>query len=338
MVVGGVVSTAADNFAVIFGDDKSSDGLRCTGVVVAPRVILTARHCVSTMGANPTGCKVGDVNDLNFRVAPTNTKDPKLFVVATGASPGGPRTGVYATQIDVDDSMDASGCWRDLAVVTLNKALSVPVVTPRATPVSVGEKLRIVGYGAVDNDGTIPTVRQSLEGIEVLELGVTTVGQNIVNDGEILTSLGFCNGDSGGPLLDSTGALVGLVSRKTGPCTTAKNIYTSMKHVTPILARALARIEAENADAGAPVADAGVADVGSPESDAGKVVPRREAGVPAAMASADAGVPSADTVSDSSCTTRSAKTSSSWEIAAIGLLLLSARRAHFRLTRLRDST
>src|SRR6202789_4531546 len=59
-VVGGKIAPIADfpSLAFIQAGDKQTGGFQCTGTVIAPRVILTAAHCVedhATSALTPAG-------------------------------------------------------------------------------------------------------------------------------------------------------------------------------------------------------------------------------------------------------------------------------------------
>ena len=256
-VVGGTASGAADDAVIFFGDPSQTNGMMCTAVMVTPRIALTARHCVSTpIGDDNVECSYNGVTDPGQAVRMQIDKSLSVFRAYTGAKAVGETASSARVQnIDVDTSTDES-CFRDFAVVTFDRDVTSKQASVRSTDVSVGEKLRLVGYGAVDDSNSFVDQRQTRGDIVVEAIGPGTANRAtgpkaVYSEGTILTGPGFCSGDSGGPLLDGDGHVVGLVSRKLGPCSTSKNIYVGMKHVLPVLQLAEERLNVAPADAGA---------------------------------------------------------------------------------------
>ncbi len=254
-VVGGVPSGSADDFAVRVGG--------CSGALVAPRIVVTARHCVAQMNPRATDarCHVQNAYDPISELAPGDLLPAGDLSIAVGPAAVA-RTDVHVLAIDVDTSGDASGCWRDVAVLTLDTALALPIVPLRSTAVAPGERVRLVGYGNVDDQGTPAPGRRTRADLEVLDVGETTFvapdgERHVLLDDNLLTTSAACGGDSGGPVLDASGDLVGLTHRGLGDCKDGLNIYSGLRRLKPLLARATARLAPTAAeDAGAPPADA----------------------------------------------------------------------------------
>lgn len=268
-VVGGTASGAADDAVIFFGDPSQTDGMMCTAVMVTPRIALTARHCVSTpISDDNVECSYNGVTDPGQAVRMQIKKSLSVFRAYTGPKAvDATASSARVQNIDVDTSTDES-CFRDFAVVTFDREVTSKQASVRSTDVSVGEKLRLVGYGAVDDSNSFVDERQTRSDIVVEAIGPGTANRAsgpkaVYSERTILTGPGFCSGDSGGPLLDGDGQVVGLVSRKLGPCSTSKNLYVGMKHVLPVLKLAEERLNVPSTDAGAEDsgthADAGVA-------------------------------------------------------------------------------
>jgi hypothetical protein len=91
----------------------------------------------------------------------------------------------------------------------------------------------------------------------VLGVGPTAVSKEAVSDGEIATSVAFCNGDSGGPAIDASGRITGLVSR-TPSCTSGPDVFTSVAAHLDVAQQAFAAAGITfppQADAGADAGD-----------------------------------------------------------------------------------
>jgi hypothetical protein len=205
----------------------------CTGSLVAPDVVLTARHCVAqapaTITCPSTAAQVG---------API---DPSTLQVLAGDDV------TTATLIGVGKAVIAPAgdvlCDADIAFIVLDTSTSdiTPLVIA-TTPAVAGSHVRSVGFGATSD--TTPA------GIKIVREHVAV--QGIVTN-EFQIGEATCQGDSGGPAFDeTTGQIVGVVSRGGGTCTgkNAFNIYTRTDIFESLFAQALAVGAEDAADAG----------------------------------------------------------------------------------------
>ena len=120
-------------------------------------------------------------------------------------------------------------CAHDIAILVLDRSLTLaaPRVVRQAPP-QVGEPLTAVGWGYTDTTSAsgelvLPTQRQERPGVAVLATENQVIayhrasGDTIISGamkGELIVGESVCNGDSGGPLFDASGALVGVTSRR----------------------------------------------------------------------------------------------------------------------------
>lgn len=162
----------------------------CSAVVVAPRVVLTAAHCVAPQAVGQ-GAKLrvflgDDLNDADQK------NDSSNFVAIT------------KTAFDSKFDLDLIRRGHDVGFAQTDRPLpGKPVPLDLSAPVA--SKLRFVGFGADSKRG------QRRHGEARLEES----DPKFLKLGEGATP---CLGDSGGPVFAADGRLVGLVSHTNGEC------------------------------------------------------------------------------------------------------------------------
>ena len=220
-IVRGVADRGADPAVVAI--DIDDRGL-CSGTLIAPDVVLTARHCVS-ITSEQVSCPPNGPQVTGTRPA----AELKIFVGddITGAK-------LVARGREILTPHGEALCDADIALIVLDTQVEgVPPVDVRDNGVAKGEHVRAVGFGKASDAGPagVKLVRE-----HVLVLDTT--------DAEFRVGEATCQGDSGGPAFDEeTGELVGVVSRG-GPTCNGKgshNVYTRTDAFMPLIEDALSK-------------------------------------------------------------------------------------------------
>lgn len=212
----------------------------CTGTMLSDRLVLTARHCVADTDES-AACDV-DGNPLALGEVRGNHKPETLYVFV---GPNRPDFGSRDVKPDGQGAkiLDDGGknlCNHDIAMLILKDPIPNAKIAPIRLdePIKKGEVLTAVGWGVTDTT-TSPDVRQQRTGIVVEGIGPDDTNQFPVPPNEFEVGESICSGDSGGPALAKTNAIVGVVSRggnarKPDPqnpassCIDGSNLYTKV--------------------------------------------------------------------------------------------------------------
>ena len=232
-VLGGVLS---GNEAVLMVEATRSDSVSlCTGSLIAPRLLLTARHCVSTYIEGDYTCTIdGDIDRARPRT-PANAGemgavlDGSQVRVYRGGEPNLSSPTTTGQQVLAPDTTTI--CRNDIALVVLSDPLDLPILPMRLGAATYpGEKMTVVGYGSNEQ---MVTVRRERSEVTVLGVGPSEFfdveGQAMPRTFVVERSV--CPGDSGGPAIsDDTGELLGVFSLYRGDChsSEARNFYSQL--------------------------------------------------------------------------------------------------------------
>lgn len=256
-IVGGTPSSGAQDFTVmlVFSDPAKNLRSICTAALVAPRLVLTARHCVAPTDLD-VQCSVDGTAVAGGGVRPSH--DPQKLYVLTGSSRPNldPATWKPAGRgAEVLDDGANNLCNHDLALVLLEAPIEgVPIAGLRLDgDADKGEALTTVGWG-VTNAENEPALRQQRTSVKVTRVGPDSTSP-VLTPNEVSYGESICLGDSGGPVLSaSTGAVVGVVSRGgngttsndlASECTDAVNLFTKLSPFRALFTRAFTKAAAE---------------------------------------------------------------------------------------------
>lgn len=203
-------------------DFKSGIGA-CTGTLIAPNLVLTARHCVSNVASAPFGCKEdGTLYPGSQGGKAGSDFDPKIlrfFVGKDAPEFGRGPINVAANGKAILHDGSKVLCSHDLALVVLDRDIpdaKIASLRLEGDP-RVGEKLTSVGWGVTEKED-IPAVRKQRTDVLVRRVGPSPLNEQKLeapvpgNDFEVGESI--CSGDSGGPAFSQeTGSVIGVVSR-----------------------------------------------------------------------------------------------------------------------------
>jgi hypothetical protein len=204
-VVNGVADDARNDDVVLIEYDLG-DGTAeaCTGTLIAHKVVLTARHCVS------------DVDESSLQTL--GERDPARFHVWLGAQPSGPSTALGAKVVH-DGS--ATLVDHDLALLVLDRRVGTTLAPLRLSGATqAGEAVSVIGYGLTELDATLPRTlhaRYRRDDLSVAAVGPGTFFTPYDYDlgpAELSIRESICDGDSGGPVKAiASGAVIAVTSR-----------------------------------------------------------------------------------------------------------------------------
>ena len=216
-VEGGATDRVTTHAIAIATGGPQSPAFLCSGTLIAPNVVLTARHCIARFPAGGAGCSGAFPDPAG---APTD-----LWVTA---APWTQPSSDWKNVISWVVPRNAEICGNDVALLILGEAFTEATATP-ARPVLEEPELRrsiasriigVAGFGALSANGDGAGTRRSRFDVPLVcvpgDLSYACGGElDSIAFNELTTGSGPCIGDSGAGAMASAdhGVVFGVLAR-----------------------------------------------------------------------------------------------------------------------------
>jgi hypothetical protein len=225
-----------------------NNGSLCTASLIAPNLIITARHCVANNITEGIGCDINGNSSNGDHVG--DNYIPADMGVYLGYSPNPNTTAPAARGKQLFTVNSKNLCNSDIALLVLDKNItSVPPMKIRlAYGAVMGETTKAVGYGLTNpNQPWSSGNRYRRTGLTILSSGQDW--NKLQGANEFTIGQSVCSGDSGGPMIaQATESIIGIASR-VSDCITGKAHYTALAPHSALIMQAFQAAKLANSSA-----------------------------------------------------------------------------------------
>ena len=184
---------------VQLADEQQNMVAFCSGVLLAPNLVATARHCVAQLASTTIDCSSSTFGPLYPANQVLVTTDTNITMNSTF---------VQVTSVVVPTGSDQTAvCGNDLALLILNANIELPqyvepVITPPMTSAQYEPVVTAIGYGIdtpTDTTGMSAGTRRIKENVQLTCIPNDTSFTDCFSDPsarQVLTASEFVSGDS----------------------------------------------------------------------------------------------------------------------------------------------
>jgi hypothetical protein len=222
-IIGGYLDTATKGVVALALRDRGQVEVFCSGSLLAPNLVLTARHCIAQIGDGSSEQVACDTSAF------TTEYDARALFVSTDAQPQTSNGTLYAVNRILQAPGSSNVCGYDVALLILSGAgipstVATPIVPELEAKTEVNAVFSAVGYGlqsADDTQGTTAGSRMRFDNALVYCAGASCPANAQNQADEWVGNSPVCSGDSGGPALSAKGRVFGVTSRGPSDCSYA---------------------------------------------------------------------------------------------------------------------